>query len=58
MTDAIRKLAETQPIYGVNYTGRAFDCGSKAGFLAANFAFAMERDDIATELREELAKLS
>ena len=58
LTDAIRKLAETQPIYGVNYTGRTFDCGSKAGFLAANFAFAMKRDDIATELREELAKLS
>jgi len=57
LTDAIRKLAETQPIYGLKYGGRTFDCGSKAGFLAANYAFAMAREDIAGEFREELRKL-
>lgn len=58
LTDAIRKLSESQPIYGLRYEGRTFDCGSKAGFLAANFAFAMQRDDIAPEFREELDKLA
>jgi UTP--glucose-1-phosphate uridylyltransferase len=57
LTDAIRKLSETQPIFGLRYGGRTFDCGSKAGFLAANYAFAMAREDIADEYREELRKL-
>lgn len=57
LTDAIRKLSETQPIYGQRFNGQTFDCGSKAGFLAANYALAMERDDIAVAFRDELAKL-
>jgi UTP--glucose-1-phosphate uridylyltransferase len=56
LTDALLHLARTQPIYGLKYDGQTFDCGSKAGFLAANFAFALEREDIADELREELKK--
>ncbi len=56
LTDALRRLAGAQPIYGLKYAGRTFDCGSKAGFLAANLAYALERDDIAGELREELRK--
>ena len=58
LTDAIRKLSESQPIYGFKYGGRTFDCGSKAGFLAANYAFAMARDDIAGDFQAELAKLT
>ncbi len=57
LTDAIKRLAATQPIYGLRYGGRTFDCGSKAGYLAANYAFAMERPDIADEFRAELKKL-
>lgn len=57
LTDAIRKLSEKQPIYGQRFNGQTFDCGSKAGFLAANYALAMERDDIASAFRDELAKL-
>ncbi len=56
LTDAIRKLSETQPIYGMKYEGRTFDCGSKAGFLAANVAFALDRPEIAADFREELKK--
>jgi UTP--glucose-1-phosphate uridylyltransferase len=57
LTDAVKRLAERQPIYGLRFAGRTFDCGSKAGFLAANYAFAMERPDIADEFRAELKKL-
>ena len=56
LTDAIRRLADTQPVFGVRYDGHTFDCGSKAGFLAANYSYAMARNDIATEFREELQK--
>jgi UTP--glucose-1-phosphate uridylyltransferase len=39
----------------VQCAGQSFDCGSKIGFLPANVAFALERDDIRKELVAELA---
>ena len=45
LTDAMRKLAMTQTFHGFEYTGRTFDCGSKEGFLEANVAVALSRDD-------------
>jgi len=56
LTDAIRRLSESQPVYGLRFGGHTFDCGSKAGFLAANVAFALDRPDIAADFREELKK--
>jgi len=40
------KMAKNQNYYATNYTGKRFDCGSKLGFLEANLAFAMERDEL------------
>jgi UTP--glucose-1-phosphate uridylyltransferase len=50
-------LARQQPFYGLKFAGKSFDCGSKIGFLAANVAYALARDDIAPEFRRELAEL-
>jgi UTP--glucose-1-phosphate uridylyltransferase len=57
LTDAMIELAKTQPFYGLEFEGRSFDCGSKVGFLAANIAYALERDDIAPAVRAELERL-
>src|SRR6266403_378880 len=57
LTDAMVELARMQPFYGLEFEGRAFDCGSKVGFLAANIAYALERDDIAPAMRAELKRL-
>jgi len=57
ITDAMIRLAQTQPFYGLKFQGRSFDCGSKIGFLAANIAYALERDDIAPALRVDLKHL-
>ena len=57
LTDAMIQLARTQPFYGLEYEGRVFDCGSKIGFLAANVAYALEREDIAPAFRAELEGL-
>ena len=54
LTDAMLTLARTQPFYGLKFDGRSFDCGSKIGFLCANVAYALQRDDIAPEFRAEL----
>jgi UTP--glucose-1-phosphate uridylyltransferase len=57
ITDAMIRLARKQPFYGLKFEGRSFDCGSKIGFLAANIAYALERDDIAPALRAEIKSL-
>jgi UTP--glucose-1-phosphate uridylyltransferase len=54
ITDSMIRLAEKQPFYGLKFKGRSFDCGSKVGFLAANVAYALARDDIAPAFRKEL----
>ncbi|MCB1476532.1 MAG: UTP--glucose-1-phosphate uridylyltransferase GalU [Rhodobiaceae bacterium] len=56
ITDAMITLNSQQPFYAYRFLGRTFDCGSKSGFLAANIAYAMERDDLADGLREEMRK--
>lgn len=57
LTDAMITLLASQPFHGVQYEGHSFDCGSKVGFLAANLAFALAREEIAPALREEIKKL-
>ena len=54
LTDSMLTLAQTQPFYGLKFEGRSFDCGSKIGFLTANVAYGLDRDDLAAELRDEL----
>ncbi|MFQ5626988.1 MAG: UTP--glucose-1-phosphate uridylyltransferase, partial [Methyloligellaceae bacterium] len=57
LTDAMITLLASQPFTAVEYQGRSFDCGSKTGFLAANIAFALEREDLREALLAEIRKL-
>ena len=57
LTDGMIQLARSQAFHGVRFDGRTYDCGSKIGFLTANVAFAMDRPDLAPQLRAELKKL-
>jgi UTP--glucose-1-phosphate uridylyltransferase len=57
LTDAMKTLAKQQPFHAVRFDGTIYDCGAKIGFLAANVAYALERDDLAGPLKAELAKL-
>ena len=54
LTDAMARLIGVQPFHAVPVSGRRFDCGSKAGFLAANLALGLERPDIAPALKDLL----
>jgi UTP--glucose-1-phosphate uridylyltransferase len=55
LTDSLAKLIDDDiPFHGLRFEGRRFDCGGKAGFLQANIAFALERDDLRDELLEFL----
>jgi UTP--glucose-1-phosphate uridylyltransferase len=57
LTDAMLALAQQQPFYAVRFDGTIYDCGSKIGFLMANIAYALARDDLGPTLRAELKKL-
>jgi len=51
LTDAMAAMIGTQPFHGVTFSGRRFDCGDKAGYIHANMALAMEREDIGPAVR-------
>jgi UTP--glucose-1-phosphate uridylyltransferase len=57
LTDSMLTLLETQHFFAVEYEGRAFDCGSKSGFLAANIAYAIDRADLRDTVVAEIKKL-
>ena len=49
--------AANQPFHAVRFDGQIYDCGSKIGFLTANLAYALDREDLAPALKAELRKL-
>jgi UTP--glucose-1-phosphate uridylyltransferase len=57
LTDAMIGLLKRQPFWALKYEGRAFDCGSKVGFLTANIAYALSRPDLADAVATEIKKL-
>ena len=59
LTDAMIKLMQAgqQPFHAVRFDGAIYDCGSKIGFLTANIAYALAREDLASDLRAELKKV-
>lgn len=57
LTDAMLRLAESQNFYGYEFAGRTFDCGSKEGFLEANLAIALSRDDMYDTAQSLIADL-
>ncbi len=51
LTDAMAAMIGDQPFHGVTFEGTRYDCGDKAGFITANIALALERDDLAPTVR-------
>ncbi|NIA72340.1 UTP--glucose-1-phosphate uridylyltransferase GalU [Pelagibius litoralis] len=58
LTDAMARTIGRQPFHGLRFEGRRFDCGNKAGFLEANLAYALERDDLGDAARDILRRYS
>jgi UTP--glucose-1-phosphate uridylyltransferase len=57
LTDSMIRLMQSEPFHAVRFDGDIYDCGSKIGFLLANVAYALERDDLAGPLQDEVARL-
>lgn len=57
LTDAMAQMIGTQPFHAVTFAGRRYDCGSKAGFVEATLALALEREDLRDEVRGIMRRL-
>ncbi len=58
LTDAIAaEISAGRPVHGLEFEGKRFDCGSKAGFLQATVGFALEREDLRDEFSNYLGDL-
>lgn len=51
LTDAIKLLLKTNPIYSYKFSGTRHDCGTKIGFIKANIAFALNDPNYSDELK-------
>lgn len=58
LTDSLTKLIGSQKLHGFRYEGKRFDCGSKTGWLEANIAFALDRDELKEQTLEILKQYS
>jgi len=51
LTDAMARMIGQQPFHAVTFAGKRYDCGSKTGFIEATLAIALQREDMADEVR-------
>lgn len=51
LTDAMAQLIGKQPFHGFTFDGARYDCGDKAGYIQANLALALQREDIGPAVR-------
>jgi len=56
LTDAMARTIGRIPFHGLRFEGTRFDCGSKAGFLEANIAFALARGDLKADAQEIISR--
>ena len=52
LTDAMAQLIGRQPFHGFTFDGERHDCGGKEGFIQANLALALAREDIGPAVRQ------
>jgi len=57
LTDAMARMVGNRPFHALRYAGQRYDCGNRLGFLEANIAIALHRDDTRAETRALLGRL-
>jgi len=56
LTDAIKALADQEPVYGWTFRNGRFDVGNKLDYLEATVELALEREDIGPAFRKFLVE--
>lgn len=57
LTDSMLALVGHSPFTGLRLSGTRYDCGTTAGFLAANVALALSRNDLGEEVRRRIVEI-
>jgi len=57
LTDGLKRLSETSPIYAFDPVARRYDVGEKLGYLQATVEIALSRADVGGPFREYLESL-
>ncbi len=55
LTDAIGRLLRDESVFGYEFQGQRYDCGSKLGYLQATVNYALKHPELAEDFREFLA---
>jgi UTP--glucose-1-phosphate uridylyltransferase len=56
LTDGMSQLIGQQPFHAIAVDAVRYDCGDKAGYVVANLAIALERDDLRPAIEEFLER--
>jgi UTP--glucose-1-phosphate uridylyltransferase len=57
LTDGLKHMLRSRPIYGYKFEGKRYDAGDKQGFLQATVEFALKRHDLGQAFRDYLKTL-
>jgi UTP--glucose-1-phosphate uridylyltransferase len=57
LTDGLKHVLRSRPIYGYRFEGKRYDAGDKLGFLQATVEFALKRHDLGEQFRQYLKNL-
>jgi UTP--glucose-1-phosphate uridylyltransferase len=58
LTDAMKAMCKNYPFYYQKLDETRFDCGNVLGYLEANIAFALNNEEIASDVKKILKKYS
>ena len=58
LTDAIKRLMDTEAVYAYDFEGHRYDAGDKFGFIKATIDFALDRDDLHDPLAAYIKELA
>ena len=57
LTDSLFSLIDEPGLYGIEFQGKRFDCGSKLGFIEANLNFGINDGEIKNNLLQIIKNL-
>jgi UTP--glucose-1-phosphate uridylyltransferase len=58
LTDAMREMVKTHPMFGLKFRGKRYDIGNKLGFLKTNIEFGLNDPEIGDDLKSWLKEFA
>ncbi|MBL7685054.1 MAG: UTP--glucose-1-phosphate uridylyltransferase [Deltaproteobacteria bacterium] len=58
LTDGLKEIAKNSKMFGLEFEGVRYDTGDKLGYLKANLAYGLKREEFRSSLKEFIQSLS